>query len=248
MIQDDYKVELEVFEGPLDLLLYLIRKEEVDIYNIPIEKITTQYMEYLGLMRMLDLNIAGEFIVMAATLMLIKSRMLLPVEERPALEEEEGEDPRWELVRQLVEYKKFKDAAGILQECEIRQENIFKLGAETVMVEPEEPGLPMKDISIFDLIAAFREVLKKARPDVIGEIHAENFTVADKIDTILRLLQTEKTVAFRSLFGDMSPRHEIICTFLALLELIRLRQIAATQDGPFGEIKLGRFEEQTSAA
>ena len=125
-VQDEYKVKLEVFEGPLDLLLYLIKKDEVDIYNIPIELITRQYMEYLTLMRMLDLNIAGDFLVMAATLMMIKSRMLLPVEERPELEPEE-DDPRWELVRQLIEYKKFKDAAGTLQQQELLQENMFFL-------------------------------------------------------------------------------------------------------------------------
>ena len=122
--QEEYKVQLEVFEGPLDLLLYLIKKDELDIYDIPIERITTQYMEYMDLMRMLDLNIAGEFIVMAATLMMIKSRMLLPPEERAELEEEE-EDPRWDLVRQLVEYKKFKDAAMHLEGLEERQEDVF---------------------------------------------------------------------------------------------------------------------------
>jgi segregation and condensation protein A len=111
--REDYKVQLEVFEGPLDLLLYLIKKDEVDVYDIPIERVTQQYLQYLSLMQMLDLNIAGEFLVMAATLMMIKSRMLLPVEERPELEEEE--DPRWDLVRQLVEYKKFKDAAQHLE-------------------------------------------------------------------------------------------------------------------------------------
>src|SRR5210317_944929 len=125
-IQEEYKIQLEVFEGPLDLLLYLIKKEEVDIYNIPIEKIATQYMDYLNLMKMLDLNIAGEFLVMAATLMMIKSRMLLPEEERPELEEEE-EDPRWELVKQLVEYKKFKDAASKLGDRELMQEDVFAL-------------------------------------------------------------------------------------------------------------------------
>ncbi len=112
--QDDYKVQLEVFEGPLDLLLYLIKRDELDIYDIPIERITQQYMQYLDVMKMLDLSIAGEFLVMAATLMMIKSRMLLPVEERPELEAEE-DDPRWDLVRQLVEYKKFKDAADHLE-------------------------------------------------------------------------------------------------------------------------------------
>ncbi|MCE9615940.1 MAG: segregation/condensation protein A [Lentisphaerae bacterium] len=247
MVQEEYKVDLDVFEGPLDLLLYLIKKEEVDIYNIPIEKITTQYMEYLNLMRMLDLNIAGEFIVMAATLMMIKSRMLLPVEERPELEEEEGEDPRWELVRQLVEYKKFKDAAAVLQEHELRQENIFQFGAEAVVVETDNAGLPIQDISLFDLISAFKEVLKKARPEQLGEIRGEQFTVSDKIDAILSRLKTEKTVAFTKLFGEMSPRHEIVCTFLAVLELLRLRQITAAQDGPFAEITIHRLDAQPAA-
>ena len=245
-MQDDYKVELDVFEGPLDLLLYLIKKEEVDIYNIPIEKITTSYMEYLNLMRLLDLNIAGEFIVMAATLMLIKSRMLLPVEERPVLEEEE-EDPRWELVRQLVEYKKFKDAANVLQEREIRQENIFNLGAESIAVE-DDGGLPMQDISLFDLISAFKEVLKKAAPETFGEIHAERFTVSDRIDAILTILKTEKSIAFQKLFGEMAPRHEIVCTFLAVLELLRLRQIGVSQEGQFAEIMIYRLVEEQPAA
>ncbi|HAL91623.1 MAG TPA: chromosome segregation protein ScpA, partial [Verrucomicrobia bacterium] len=124
MSQEEYKVKLEVFEGPLDLLLYLIKKEELEIHNIPMEKITSQYIQYIELMKMLDLNIAGEFLVMAATLMMIKSRMLLPVEDRPEMEEEE-EDPRWDLVRQLVEYKKFKDAALHLESLELRREDIF---------------------------------------------------------------------------------------------------------------------------
>src|SRR5271170_4625257 len=125
-VESDYKVKLEVFEGPLDLLLYLIKKEEVDIYDIPIERITNQYMEYLTLMQMLNLEVAGEFLVMAATLMYIKSRMLLPVDQQVTnAEEEEGEDPRWELIRQLVEYKKFKDAAAQLQARELAQENSF---------------------------------------------------------------------------------------------------------------------------
>ena len=122
--QDDYKVQLEVFEGPLDLLLYLIKRDELDIYDIPIERITKQYMQYLDVMKMLDLSIAGEFLVMAATLMMIKSRLLLPVEDRPELEAEE-DDPRWDLVRQLVEYKKFKDAADHLEDLALRREDIF---------------------------------------------------------------------------------------------------------------------------
>ncbi len=241
--QDEYKVELEVFEGPLDLLLYLIRRDEVDIYDIPIERITTQYMEYLGLMRMLDLNIAGEFIVMAATLMMIKSRMLLPVEEREE-EEEEEEDPRWDLVRQLVEYKKFKDIANQLQEREFHQENVFDFGGKSaVVLEPDDPGLAMQDVSLFDLIAAFSDVLKNAPAETLGEIEGDRYTVADKIDYVLKTIHTKGSLRFSKMFSRMASRNEIICTFLALLELLRLRQIDAEQDATFGDIVITRSEE-----
>lgn len=242
MATDEYKVELEVFEGPLDLLLYLIKREEVDIYNIPIEKITSQYMQYLELMRMLDLNIAGEFIVMAATLMMIKSRMLLPEEDREELEEEE-DDPRWDLVRQLVEYKKFKDAAGQLQDREYLQENTFARGNDDILLEPDHPGIVMRDVSLFDLITAFNDVLKRAKSEEIGEIVAARFTVSDKIDLILRRLREEKHIAFGSLFADTPTRAEIVCTFLALLELIRLRHVAVRQDRAFGEIGIAAVED-----
>ncbi|MFO7871418.1 MAG: segregation/condensation protein A [Kiritimatiellia bacterium] len=236
-LKEEYKIELEVFEGPLDLLLYLIKKEEVDIHNIPIQKITTQYMEYLNLMRMLDLNIAGEFIVMAATLMMIKSRMLLPVEDRPEMEEEE-EDPRWDLVRQLVEYKKFKDAALDLQNREIRQEDVFSSTGESAPPEPDDPGLALRDVSLFDLISAFNDALKRARPEEIGEISADRFSVSDQIDVILHAVRESVRVAFSALFPPEAHRHEIICTFLGLLELIRLKQIAASQDSVFSEIMI----------
>jgi segregation and condensation protein A len=242
-MQKDYKVELEVFEGPLDLLLYLIKKEEVDIYNIPIEKITTQYMEYLNLMHMLDLNIAGEFIVMAATLMMIKSRMLLPVEERGEQEEDE-DDPRWDLVRQLVEYKKFKDAANFLQAREAYQEDVFELGHEGVVLEPDDPGIVLRDLSIFDLISAFNDILKNARPEEIGEIFADRFTVSDKIEVILQTIRLNRKISFSELFGKTASRHEVICTFLALLELIRLRQVRVRQNERFGEIEILSPEDQ----
>lgn len=243
---DEYKVELDVFEGPLDLLLYLIKKEEVDIYNIPIETITTQYMEYLNLMRMLDLNIAGEFIVMAATLMMIKSRMLLPVEDRMEMEEEDEDDPRWELVRQLLEYKKFKDAAGELHHLQAHQENVFELGKETVNVEEDGPGVTMQDVNLFDLIAAFQHILARAPEEDFGEIHGERFTVGDKIDTILNLLKAEKSIAFTQLFGEMASRGEIICSFLALLELLKLNQVQAIQDESFGQIMLHAVEDSAA--
>lgn len=233
--QDEYKVQLEVFEGPLDLLLYLIKKEEVDIYDIPIERITTQYMQYLELMRMLDLNIAGEFLVMAATLMMIKSRMLLPPEERPEMEEEEEEDPRWDLVRQLIEYKKFKDAALHLETLESLQQDIFVRGGEAAQLGPQS-DVALRDVSIFDLISAFGEVLKRVKTEELREIFAERVTVAEKIETVMQRVRREGRVAFSALFSDMVSRAEIICTFLAILELIRLQQIVARQERTFGEI------------
>ncbi len=235
VVQDDYKLSLEVFEGPLDLLLYLIKKEEVDIYNIPIERVTKQYMEYLSLMKMLDLNIAGEFIVMAATLMMIKSRMLLPVDVRPDMEEEE-EDPRWELVKQLVEYKKFKEAAAHLQHREYLQENVFALGSDASAGVEEGPGIGLGDVSLFDLITAFNDALKKVKVEEFGEIHDERFTVTDKIELVLGTLKAKGKVSFSTLFEKAASRYEIVCTFLAVLELIRLRQLMAQQDGDFGEI------------
>lgn len=234
-VQEEYKVQLEVFEGPLDLLLYLIRKDEVDIYDIPIESITSQYMDYLNVMKMLDLNIAGEFIVMAATLMLLKSRLLLPVEDRSELEEEE-EDPRWELVRQLVEYKKFKDAAARLQDLERHQEDVFLAGEEGAVALPHDPGLALRDVSIFDLITAFNEVLKRAVVEEIGAIEGQRFNVADKIETILRTVHSRATITFQELFSHMASRNEIICTFLALLELVRLRHVEVKQECHFSDI------------
>src|SRR5262245_7710991 len=157
----EYKVQFEVFEGPLDLLLYLIKKEEVDIYEVNLTKLATEFIEYIELMRMLDLEIAGEFLVMASTLMYIKSRELLPVDQQVEAEgEEEGDDPRWELIRQLVEYKKFKDAAAQLQELEIRRENIFPRLPVTPVFEEEAP-VCRGDVSLFALISAVNTIIKR---------------------------------------------------------------------------------------
>lgn len=241
---EEYRVELDVFEGPLDLLLYLIRKEEVNIYDIPIENITQQYMAYLDLMRLLDLNIAGEFIVMAATLLLIKSRTLLPVEERTVEEEEEeGGDPRWDLVRQLVEYKKFKDAAIHLQSLEEFQENIFIRTGDGVELAPES-DVSLQDVSIFDLISAFNDALSKVKKEELREIFAERFTVGEKIDDILQRIKKTKKLSLTDLFGGMHSRHEVVCTFLAVLELIRLKQVRALQEDAYGAILLKKVEEE----
>jgi segregation and condensation protein A len=188
----------------------------------------------MDLMRMLDLNIAGEFLVMAATLMMIKSRMLLPENDRGE-EEEEEDDPRWDLVRQLVEYKKFKDAAHHLQHLEIRQENVFGRGDDEVVLGAE-PEAALQDVSIFDLIAAFKDALSRVQKEELKEIFADRYTVGEKIDAILELLQSRPTVSFLDLLAPMRSRGEMICTFLAILELIRLNQIRARQDDAFGEI------------
>ena len=240
MSQEEYKVRLEVFEGPLDLLLYLIKKDELDIHDIPMEKITAQYVQYLDLMKMLDLNVAGEFIVMAATLMMIKSRMLLPAEDRPEMEEEE-EDPRWDLVRQLVEYKKFKDAALHLEALEARREDIFgRDGADAVL--GKEPDVALHDVGLFDLISAFSEALKKVKTENLREIFAERFTVAEKIEHLGCRLRTEMRFSVSQMFEGMKSRTEIACTFLALLELIRLCQARAVQRDTYGEIWIERAE------
>jgi len=239
---EEYKVTLDVFEGPLDLLLYLIKKEEIEIYDIPMGRITTQYMEYLELMKILNLEIAGDFIVMASTLMLIKSRMLLPDEERGPIDEEEEEDPRWDLVRQLVEYKKFKDAADFLEGLEEEQENVFSREGEHVELGLQ-PEVGLSEVGIFDLISALNQALGRAPEEELGEIFSEQFTVGDKVDHLLALTSNGKTISLSRLFLGMRSRQEIVCTFLAVLELIKLNRLTARQDNPFEEIVIEQSDE-----
>lgn len=238
---EEYKVNLEVFEGPLDLLLYLIKKDEVDIYDIPIGRITTQYMEYLDLMKILNLEIAGDFIVMAATLMVIKSRLLLPDEARGPVEEDDEDDPRWDLVRQLVEYKKFKDVAGFLGQLEEIQENVFSREGEHVELGAR-PEIGMSDVSIFDLISALNQALDRVPREELNEIFAEQYTVSEKVDYLLELTRNGKPLTLGRLFRGMRSRHEIVCTFLAVLELIKLNRLAARQDNHFDEIVIEQVE------
>lgn len=242
--QKEYSVSLEVFEGPLDLLLYLIRKEELDIYDIPIERITEQYMEYISVMRIMNLDIAGEFIVMAATLMLIKSRMLLPEDER-AEEEVEEEDPRWDLVRQLVEYKKFKDSAYHLHALELEREGVFIRGEPTLNV-PTSSDVMLSDVGLFDLMSAFSEALHRVEKENLREIFAEHFTVAEKIDAVLDIIESESRFSLNALFADMRSRNEIVCTFLAVLELIKLNHVVIRQERIFGEIWIERGDQASA--
>ena len=238
----DYKVKLEVFEGPLDLLLYLIKREEIDIYDIPIGRITKQYLEYLDAFHILDLDVAGDFIVMAANLIYIKSRSLLPKDQQPPEETAEEDDPRWELVRQLIEYKKFKDAGLHLGVREMARTNLFAR-------QPEKPDFaaerPLAEVSTLDLWHAFQNILKRlTKPEDVREVFAENFTVSDKIDLIMKMTASGVALKFTELFADAASRTEIVVTFLALLELVRLKQIRAVQSGEFGEIEIVRVENR----
>jgi segregation and condensation protein A len=236
-MSQEYKVKLEVFEGPLDLLLFLIKRDEIDIHDIPIGHITKQYLDFMELFKMLDLDVAGEFVVMAANLVYIKSRSLLPASVQPPDEEADEEDPRWELVRQLIEYKKFKDAAAHLHDREVAREGVFP----RVVVE-EKAERPLGEVSVFDLINAFNKVLKRIeeKQEDLREIFEENFTVADKIDLILRMAAPGVALKFTELFTDAASRSEVVITFLALLELIRLKQLRCVQPEAFGEIALSR--------
>jgi segregation and condensation protein A len=233
----DYKVRLEVFEGPLDLLLFLIKRDEIDIYEISIERITRQYLEYLQAFKELKIDIAGEFIVMAANLIYLKSRSLLPLDQQPPEEDAEEDDPRWDLIRQLIEYKKFKEAAVELHDRELEQEGIFTRdgGSASVSTVP----LMLHEVGIFQLIHAFQEVIKRVEArENLGEIFAERFSVSDKIEKILQLVGEGQPVRFSDLFGQIASRVEIVVTFLALLELIRLNQVRALQRKMFDEIEI----------
>jgi segregation and condensation protein A len=237
----EYKVKFEVFEGPLDLLLYLIKKEEVDIYEVNLTTLATQFIEYIELMREFDLEIAGEFLVMASTLMYIKSRELLPVDQQVQVEgEDEGVDPRWELIRQLVEYKKFKDAAAQLQVLEERQEGVYPRLPGKLEFEDAMPAA-RPDVSIFDLLNAVTGILKRfSARDERRDIFEDKWTVSEKIESILKIITERGRALFSELFEGVTSRSEIVVTFLALLELIRLKQLACTQTAEFGEIELRR--------
>jgi segregation and condensation protein A len=240
----EYKVKFEVFEGPLDLLLYLIKKQEVDIYEVNLTALASQFIEYIEVMRQLDLEIAGEFLVMASTLMYIKSRELLPVDQQVAVEEEDdGEDPRWELIRQLVEYKKFKDAAARLQEMEIRQESVYRREAPKPVFE-SEPQKP--DVSIFDLVNAVSAILKRVaqREGESREIFEDKWSVSEKIEMLVGRITEKVRVKFSELFDGATSRTEVVVTFLAMLELIRMKQIICVQPDHFAEIEIIKAEPQ----
>ena len=235
----DYKVRLDIFEGPLELLLYLIKKDEVDIHNISITRITAQYLEYIDTFRLLNIDLAAEFILMAANLMYLKSRTLLPRQEQPPEEDAEEDDPRWDLIRQLIEYKKFKDAAGFLSLKEVEQEGSFAFQPEKPEL-PEEPAV-LAEVSIFDLIRAFQNVLKRFEESHdLGDIVDDRYTVADKIELLLHRFTPGQAARFDSLFETATTKAEVIVTFLAVLELMKMNQFVLRQTHLLGEIEIER--------
>ena len=233
-----YHVRIENFEGPLDLLLHLIKKNEINIYDIPIALIARQYLDYLSVMKELNLAVAGEFLVMAATLLHIKSRMLLPANEAPD-EEEDGPDPREELVRRLLEYKQFKEAASQLDGKERLWRDMFAREAPPPIEVQADEAL-LDDVSLFDLVDALQEVLARHPEKRMVEIIPDNMTVRDRMNTIIEALEGQDAVDFISLFEAASHRIVVIVTFLALLELIRIRVVKVFQSETFGAILVSR--------
>lgn len=239
----EYRIKLPVFEGPLDLLLFLIRKNELDIYDIPIESVTRQYIEVLHSMKELQLDVAGEFFVMAATLMEIKSRMLLPKHQQAVdpNAEEDDLDPRWELVHQLIQYKKFKEAAGTLGDLAVATQDQLPRPGSAFAPASERP---LRHVDRVELWNTFNIVLRRlAEKLVVGEIHAEQVTVADQMEYILDRLKTEKSFLFTRLFPGPVTLRRLVATFLAVLELARLRKLQLEQAEAFTDIACTAVEE-----
>lgn len=235
-----YNVRLPNFEGPLDLLLFFIRRDELDIYDIPIAYITKEFLEYTRLMELLDLELAGEFLVMAAALMQIKVRMLLPKEEKEGDEAQEEEDPRAELVRKLLEYKRYKEMAGELNRMNEEQRYVYYrqfFKGDVVASQDDEEDL-LRNVTLFHLLAAFRKALEKAPRELNPHrIEQVAVTVEEQAEHILTFFQTRKQITFAEISASM-PRIVIVVTFLALLELLRSQRVAMRQEESFGEILL----------
>jgi len=231
-------IKLDCFEGPLDLLLHLIRRDEIDIWNIPIAKITEQYLDYLQLMRDLNINVAGEWLVMAATLIYIKSQMLLPPDPAAPAEEGVQEDPRMELVYQLLEHQKFKNAAQMLFTREEVESSVWSSPPQEVIDE----GKDVVAVTLFDLLQAFHDVVKRFESRSGMEVSQEEVSVEQKIDDVRRLLLVHDSVLFSAFFQSAPSKQHLIATFLALLELVRLREIEVYQKKAFGDIRITKSQ------
>jgi segregation and condensation protein A len=235
---DAPRIQLPAFEGPLDLLLYLIRRDRIDIHDIPIAPITRSYMEYLELMRELNLDVAGEFMVMAATLIHIKSKMLVPVEPTEAEGEEEAVDPREELVQRLLEFQRYKEAAGMLhQKGQIRAATWTRAVAPLLL---DDAGEEMLEAGLFDLVSAFKDLLDRRRTLLAHEVGQQGKSLEERIEELLAQIREGASVEFLDLFAAEDTKAAMIVTFLALLELVRLKRIRVYQRGVFGPIRVFR--------
>lgn len=238
------RVQLEIFEGPLDLLLHLIKKNEVSITDIPIASITEQYLATLELMETLSLDVAGEFLVMAATLIHIKSRMLLPAGAEEA-EEDEGNDPRDELVRRLLDYQRFKDAADQLEQREMLSRDVFVRSATPV----EEAAAPtFRELSVFELLNALRRVIDRLPKDLFHQVELEKVTVREKMTLLLDKLRAQGRVLFEELFNEAKTRMDVVVTFLAMLELVKVRAVRIFQEELTGPIIIEAAASMEQAA
>lgn len=250
-----YEVKIDEFEGPIELLLHLIKKNEVNIYDIPIALITEQYLETVNLMQSLNLSIAGEFLVMAASLILIKSKMLLPAPET----EEEGEDPRHHLVVTLLEYQRFKEVSEQLEERELVWRDIYRRNPAQASVSPLdgglEEGIDVKgdapeededdhtDFTLYDLLDALKEILVRHPDPIVMQVTTERLTVKEKIQLIMERIEESENVLFEDLFSEGFTRYDIVVTFLGLLEVVRLGLIRILQGAPFGPIRLQKRDD-----
>lgn len=243
-----YKLKLDVFEGPLDLLLYLIKKDDIDVRDIPIAAVTEQYLQYIEMMKMLDLEVVGEFLVMAATLIQIKSRMLLPPD--PADIEDDEEDPRQDLVRRLQEYKLFKEVAAQLKEKEIERQKLYPRKIDDDMrKEMEDDAKEVYfEANLFDLINAFSQAVAKLKDKDVYEIEQEEYTVEEKIHEILHSLLKKPVGVLTDFFSAARSKSEVIVTFMAVLELIRLKEVRVRQKRLFADIEVVRNTDNMLAA
>ncbi len=234
---EDYRVDLAVFQGPLDLLLYLIKKEEVDIYDIPIARITRQYLKYIEIMTELDLEIAGEFILMAATLIRIKTRLLLPRDE----EDPDEADPREELIAALIEYKKYKEAGDILKDKALVEEQKY---VPPSAVEKIEGRVDLEPVTtLYDLVSAFRDVMTAKKVETVHEVVTQEVHIEDRIRYVMSYMKAVEFTTFQQLFTDIPTKIAAVVTFIALLELVRSRRIAVYQSMPFAELRVYRGPE-----
>jgi segregation and condensation protein A len=233
-LKDNYSVDLDVFQGPLDLLLYLIKKEEIDIYDIPVARVTEQYMQYLDMMKVLNLELAGEYILMAATLIKIKARLLLPRDE----ESEDDIDPREELIAALLEYRKFKEAGDILREKRLLEERLYVPPGIGSGNGRQSRTIISDTTTLFDLLTAFKEIQDRFDEERRYEVNPEENTIEDRIDIILEILAEKKSATFMDLFADIPRKIIAILTFLALLELVKNRYITIRQSLPFSELRV----------